>query len=251
MIPSLGIKIWGIEFTTEDHGERFPFRSLEILNKLSVLQKEIQHIGREKLTWRIDYRRKIWLAAFAFPLGSSFFTTSWLTGTMSDAHPTPTPEKNLPAWSKPGTVPKPIMSQPAENGKAVSMRAILRPKKSIIHPPRGPPSMAPILRRDWWGKRTNRINERCMHFLCIFFRTDVPRNLCMMSVMCSARHTHQWLIKFILNRLFYCILFPSICNKISYQNLSLTFCTNVVSVEHTAVLLFFWLVLTFKEIKIF
>ena len=86
-------------------------------------------------------------------------TTSLLTGTMSDAHPTPTPEKNRPAWSKPGTFPKPIMSQPTENGRVVSMRAILRPKKSIIHPPRGPPNMAPILRRDWGEKQTNRINE--------------------------------------------------------------------------------------------
>ena len=141
-------------------------------------------------------------------------TTSLLTGTMSDAHPTPTPEKNLPAWSKPGTFPKPIMSQPTENGRAVSMRAILRPKKSIIHPPRGPPNMAPILRRDWGEKQTNRINERCVHEVHSWGTSDVTVNgrtqelnyqiKFMMSVLCYiARHTSQWWIKFIEKHVYF------------------------------------------------
>ena len=81
-----------------------------------------------------------------------------LTGTMSEAIPTPIPEKNLPACNKAAFVPRPIISHPILNGRDVNIKAVLRPTKSINHPPRGEPIMAPMLRRDW------RVTKVCNYF---------------------------------------------------------------------------------------
>ena len=182
-------------------------------------------------------------AAVFFPRTPNRTTTSLLTGTMSDAHPTPTPEKNLPEWSKPGTFPNPIMSQPTENGRAVSMRAILRPKKSIIHPPRGPPNMAPILRRDWGEKQTNRINERCVHEVhSLGYFSQFQWNRCTQELnyqielydVCIVLHCAPWFS--LVNKVhwktclfYYILLHQRAKNVFTNLNLGLTFCRNVVS----------------------
>ena len=93
-----------------------------------------------------------------------------LTGTISDAIPTPRPEKNLPEFKSAAFVPKPIKSQPPVNGIAVIIRAILRPTKSIAQPPIGPPIIAPMLRSDCCGKKVPKlisVTTRHIHLTAI------------------------------------------------------------------------------------